>query len=123
MSRLLFLHHIDEMAGRGCGTPFCTHDHSDGLFLTPRCHPGVGVRLEYVEAPQGPPCRAAVGLRCWKCHAPVAEVALTTGLELTPACRHGSALDVRYYAGNLTVSCRRCHTVQGTADVAPYVPA
>ena len=72
---------------------------------------------------QGLPCCAAVGLRCWQCQRPVVQVALTTRLDLTPACRHGSALDVRYHEGNLTVSCRRCHTVQATGDVAPYIPA
>jgi hypothetical protein len=63
-----------------------------------------------------------VHLRCWKCQAPVVQVALTTCLELTPTCRHGSALDVMYSAGNLTVSCRRCHAVSATGEVAPYRP-
>jgi len=123
MSQLLFLHQLDESTSRGCNTPGCSHDHSDGLFLTPLCHPGVGVRVEDVADLQGLPCCAAVGLRCWQCQRPVVQVALTTRLDLTPACRHGSALDVRYHEGNLTVSCRRCHTVQATVDVAPYVPA
>jgi hypothetical protein len=64
-----------------------------------------------------------VGLRCWKCHAPVVAVALTTRVDLTPACWHRSALDVLYSEGTLTVSCRRCHAVQGVVRVAAYVPA
>jgi len=35
---------------------------------------------------------------------------------------HGSALDVMYSEGTLTVSCRRCHAVQGTVEVAPDGP-
>lgn len=123
MPRPLFLHQLDEMTSRGCDTPFCTHEHGAELFLTPLCHPGVGVRVEDVDDLHGLPCRAAVGLRCWRCQRPVVQVALTTRLELTPACRHGSALDVMCSEGNLTVSCRRCHAVSATVDVAPYVPA
>jgi hypothetical protein len=123
MSRPLFLHQLDEAVSRGCTTPGCTHDHGGDLFLTPRCHPGVGVRIETINDLHGLPCGGVVHLRCWKCQAPVVQVALTTRLDLTPTCRHGSALDVLYSEGNLTVSCRRCHAVQGTVDVAPYVPA
>ena len=119
----LFLHQLDEMTSRGCQHPFCTHDHDAGIFLTPVCHPGVGVRVEDIDTPHGLPCGTVVHLRCWKCQAPVVQVALTTRLDLTPACRHGSALDVMYSEGNLTVSCRRCHAVYTTVDVAPYVPA
>jgi len=118
----LFLHQLDEATSRGCTTPGCTHAHGGALFLTPRCHPGVGVRIEAMDDRHGLPCGAVVGLRCWKCQAPVVQVALRTSLELTPACRHGSALDVMYSEGNLTVSCRRCHGVQGQVDVAPYRP-
>jgi len=53
MSQLLFLHQLDESTSRGCNTPGCSHDHSDGLFLTPLCHPGVGVRVEDVADLQG----------------------------------------------------------------------
>jgi len=87
------------------------------------CHPEVGVRLEALEVVQGCPCGAVVHLRCWKCQAPVVQVALTTRLNLTPACRHRSVLDVMYREGNLTVSCRRCHAVYATGEVASYVPA
>ena len=123
MARPVFLHHLDEAVERGCQTPHCPHDHGSEIFLTPRCHPGVGVRIEHLDALPGSPWAAVVGLRCWRCQRPVVQVALTTRLELTPACRHGSALDVRYREGTLTLSCRRCHAVQGTADVAPCVPA
>ena len=123
MSRPLFLHHLDEAVERGCQTPNCPHDHGSEIFLTPLCHPGVGVRIEHMDEVHGIPCAAVVRLRCWRCQRPVVQVALTTRLELTPACRHGSALDVMYREGNLTLSCRRCHAVQGTAEVAPYVPA
>ena len=119
----LFLHHLDEALHRGCDTPGCAHDHSGALFLTPRCHPGVGVRVEQRDVPHGLPCGAAVSLRCWKCLAPVVQVALTTPLDLTPTCRHGHALDVLYSQGNVRVSCRRCHGVQGTGEVASYIPA
>ena len=122
MPRPLFLHQLDEMTSRGCDNPFCTHDHGEELFLTPVCHPGVGVRVEPMDDLHGLPCAAVVHLRCWRCQRPVVQVALTTRLELTPACRHGSALDVMYSEGNLTVSCRRCHAVQGMMDVAPYGP-
>ena len=80
------------------------------------------MRVESTENLHGLPCGAVV-LRCWKCQAPVVEVALTTRVDLTPACRHGRALDVMYSEGNLTVSCRRCHAVSATLAVAPYVPA
>jgi hypothetical protein len=119
----LFLHQMDERVAHGCSTPFCSHDHGAELFLTPMCHPRVGVRVEVIDDLHGLPCDAVVHLRCWKCQATVVQVALTRRLELTPACRHGTALDVLYSEGNLTVSCRRCHAVQGTGDVAPYVPA
>ena len=118
----LFLHQLDEAASRGCTIPGCTHEHGGELFLTPRCHPGVGVRIEAMDALVGLPCGAVVHLRCWKCQAPIVQVALTTHLALTPTCRHGSALDVLYSGGSLTVSCQRCHAVQGTVDVAPYGP-
>jgi hypothetical protein len=123
MSRPLFLHQLDEAVERGCQTPNCRHAHGREIFLTPLCHPGGGVRVEDLDDLHGLPWAAAVGLRCWRCHRPVAQVALTTRLARTPACRHGSALDVMYSAGKLTVSCRRCHTVQATVEVAPYVPA
>ena len=123
MQSPLFLHQLDEMTSRGCQTPNSSHDHGAELFLTPLCHPGVGVRVEAMDALHGLPCGAVVHLRCWRCQRPVVQVALTTRLELTPACRHGSALDVMYSEGNRTVSCRRCHTVQATGDVAPYIPA
>ena len=122
MPRPFFLHQLDEATRRGCQTPHCAHDHGGDLSLPPRCHPGVGVRIEAMDDLHGLPCGAVVGLRCWKCQAPVVQVALRTSLELTPACRHGSALDVMYSEGNLTVSCRRCHGVQGQVDVAPYRP-
>ena len=70
----LFLHQLDEALHRGCDTPGCAHDHSGALFLTPRCHPGVGVRVEQRDVPHGLPCGAAVSLRCWKCLAPVVQV-------------------------------------------------
>jgi hypothetical protein len=123
MSLPLFLHQLDEAVNGGCQTPHCSHAHGGELFLTPRCHPGVGVRIESMEDLHGLPCGAVVGLRCWKCQAPVVEVALTTCLDLTPTCWHRSALDVLYRGGTLTVSCRRCHAGQGTVEVAPYVPA
>ena len=119
----LFLHQLDEATSRGCDTPFCTHDHGAELYLTPRCHPGVGVRVEYMDDLHGLPCGAVVGLRCWKCQTPVVYVALTMRLNVTPTCRHGRALDVMYSEGNLTVSCRRCYAVAATMAVAPYVPA
>ena len=122
MPRPLFLHQLDEATRRGCQTPHCAHDHGGELYLTPLCHPGVGVRIEAMDDLHRLPCGAVVGLRCWKCQAPVVQVALTTRLTLTLACRHGSALDVMYSEGNLTVSCRRCHAVQGTVAVAPYGP-
>jgi len=118
----LFLHQLDEATSRGCQTPHCSHAHGDELYLTPRCHPGVGVRVEVMEEVPGLPCNAVAHLRCWKCQASVVQVALTTRLALSPTCRHGSALDVMYSAGNLTVSCRRCHAVSATVDVAPYGP-
>jgi hypothetical protein len=123
MPRPVFLHQLDEMTRRGCDTPFCTHEHGAELYLTPRCHPGVGVRVESMEHLHGLPCGAVVGLRCWKCQAPVVQVALKTRVDLIPGCQHGRALDVLYSAGTLTVSCRRCHAVQATGEVAPYVPA
>jgi len=123
MPRPVFLHQLDAMTSRGCDTPCCAHEHGAELYLTPRCHPGVGVRVEAMDDLPGRPCGAIVGLRCWKCQAPVVEVALTARVDLTPACRHGRALDVLYSEGNLTVSCRRCHAVAATMVVAPYVPA
>ena len=81
---------------------FCTHDHGAEIFLTPKCRPGVGVRVAVVDDHQGLPCSAVMGLRCWKCHALVIHLALTTRLALTPTCRHGRALDVRYSEGTLT---------------------
>jgi hypothetical protein len=75
-----------------------------------------------MEEVPGLPCNAVAHLRCWKCQASVVRVALTTRLALSPTCRHGSALDVMYSAGHLTVSCRRCHAVSATVDVAPYGP-
>ena len=122
MPRPLFLHELDEMTSRGCDNSFCTHDHGAELFLTPLCHPEAGVYVEAMDDRLGLPCGAVLGLRCWKCLAPVVQVALTTRLALTPACRHGRALDVMYSEVNLTVSCRRCHAVSATVDVAPYVP-
>jgi hypothetical protein len=56
-----------------------------------------------------------VHLRCWTCQATVVQVALTTRLELTPACWHGSALDVMYSEGNLTVSCPAVMPCKGQA--------
>ncbi len=122
MARPLFLPHLDEAVERGCQTPHCPHAHGSAIFLTPLCHPGVGVRIEHLDEWPGLPCAAVVGLRCWRGQRPVVQVALTTRLARTPVCRHGSALDVRYSAGNLTVSCRRCQAVQGTVAVAPYGP-
>jgi hypothetical protein len=118
----VFLHQLDEAVDRGCQTPHWAHDHGGELCLPPQCHPGVGVRLETLDDRRGLPWGAVVGLRCWKCQAPVVQGALTTRLTLTPACRHGSARAVMYSEGNLTVSCRRGHTVQGTVEVAPYGP-
>ena len=123
MVRPLFLHQLDDMTSRGCQTPHCPHDHGGELFLTPVCHPGVGVRVEVMDDLHGFPCNVVAHLRCWKCQRPVVQVALTVRLDLTSACRHGSALDVMYSEGHLTVSCRRCHAVSATGDVAPYVPA
>jgi hypothetical protein len=122
MPHPLFLHQLDEATSRGFQTPSCSHDHGDTLFLTPACHPGVGVRVEAINDHQGLPCGAVVGLRCWKCQRPVVQVALTTPITLTPTCRHGSALDVLYTEGSLTVSCRRCHAVAATIPVAAYAP-
>jgi hypothetical protein len=123
MPRPLFLHQLDEALHRGCDTPGCGHEHGGELFLTPRCHPGAGVRVEVLDDAQGLPCAAVMGLRCWKCLTPVVHVALITRGDVTPACRHGRALDVLYREGNLEVSCRRCHAVGATMTVAPYVPA
>ena len=81
------------------------------------------MRVEVLDDAQGLPCAAVLGLRCWKCLTPVVHVALMTRVDVTPACRHGRALDVLYSGGTLTVSCRRCHAVSATLTVAPYVPA
>src|SRR5438477_7352351 len=116
----LFLHQLDEAASRGCTIPGCTHEHGGELFLTPRCHPGVGVRIEAMDALVGLPCGAVVHLRCWKCQAPIVQVALTMPLTLTPACRHGSALYLLDNEGNLIFSCLAPHAVQGQVDAAPY---
>ena len=118
----LFLHQLDEATRGGCQTPHCAHDHGGELFLTPRCHPGVGVRVADIDDHQGLPCGGVVGLQCWKCQRPVVQVALTRPVVLTPTCWHRSALDVLYTEGQLTVSCRRCHAVAATLSVAPYVP-
>jgi hypothetical protein len=48
-----FLHQLDEMTSRGCDTPCCPHDHGAELYLTPRCHPGVGMRVEVMDALHG----------------------------------------------------------------------
>ncbi len=66
MARPLFLHHLDEAVERGCQTPNCPHDHGSEIFLTPLCHPGVGVRIENLDEVPGLPCAAVVGLRCWR---------------------------------------------------------
>jgi len=123
MPRPVFLAQLDEALHRGCDTPGCAHEHGAEIFLTPRCHPGAGVRVEVLDDSQGLPCAAVLGLRCWKCLTPVVHVALMTRVDVTPVCRHGRALDVLYSGGNLTVSCRRCHAVSATLTVAPYVPA
>jgi len=96
MLRPVFLPHLDEAIERGCQPPNCPHDHGSAIFLTSRCHPGGGVRIENLDELPGIPCAAVVGLRCWRCPRLVVQVALITRLELTPACRHGSALDGMY---------------------------
>src|SRR5438552_6762943 len=113
----LFLHQLDEATSRGCTTPGCTHAHGGALFLTPRCHPGVGVRIEAMDDRHGLPCGAVVGLRCWRCQAPLVQVALRLAFNPTRARGHGGALYLCYSEGNLTESGRRCHGVQGKVEV------
>jgi len=119
----VFLHQLDEIGSRGCGNPFCTHDHLETFALVPRCHPSRGVQVDYAADRPDLPCGAVLRVRCRRCLGPVLEIALTTRVPLTPTCRHGRALDVIYDAGQVTVRCQRCHAVQATADVAAYVPA
>jgi len=118
----VFLHQLDEIGARGCGNPFCTHDHLETVALVPRCHPGRGVRVDYAADRLDLPCGAVLRLRCRRCLGPVLEIALTARVALTPMCRHERACAVQYNAGQVTVLCQRCHAVQATADVAPYVP-
>ena len=61
----------------------CAHEHGAEIFLTPRCHPGAGVRVEVLDDSQGLPCAAVLGLRCWKCLTPVVHVALMTRVDVT----------------------------------------
>ena len=119
----VLLHQLDEIGSRGCGNPFCSHDHMDAFALVARCHPGRGLRVDYAADRPDLPCGAILWLRCRRCLGPVMEIALTTRVALTPTCRHERALDVQYNAGQVTVLCQRCHAVQATADVAAYVPA
>ena len=49
MPRPVFLHQLDEALHRGCDTPGCAHEHGAEIFLTPRCHPGAGVRVEVLN--------------------------------------------------------------------------
>jgi hypothetical protein len=118
----VFLHQLDEIGSRGCGNPFCTHDHRETCALVPRCHPRSGVRVDYAAVRPDLPCGAVLRLRCRRCLGPVLEIAVTARVALTPPCRHGRACDVQYRAGHVTVRCHRCHAVQGTAAVAPSVP-
>jgi hypothetical protein len=122
MARPVFWHHLDAAVARGWQTPHCPYDHGREIVLPPWCHPGVSVRIEPLDTWQGIPGAAVVGLRCWRCQRSAVQMALTRRLARTPACRHGSALEVWYRAGTLTVSYRRCHAVQGTVAVAPYEP-
>ena len=115
-------HQREARVAQGCAHPLCAHDDGAALWLTPVCHPGVGVCVAVRGAPRGSPCGAVVLLRCWPCRALVVQVALTTPVIRTPTCRYGRALDVMDSAGNLTVRCRRCHAVQGAGAVAPYGP-
>jgi hypothetical protein len=119
---VLFLHQLDELTSQGCSTPSCVHQHSDELFLTPRCHPGVGVRVGITDDVADLPCDAVLQLCCWQCHAEIVQVAITRPTSDLGTCAHQSALDVAYRAGRLTASCRRCHVLYFRAPVAAYVP-
>jgi hypothetical protein len=101
--------------------PFCTHAHTDALYLSALCHQGTGVRVDYAPDRPDLPCGAILRLRCRRCTAFVTQIALIERVTLTPTCRHGRALDVRYSQGQVTVMCRRCQAPQGTAAVAPYI--
>ena len=122
MAEVRFLHYLDEMAARGCIDPLCTEDHLEEAYITSRCHPGAGVRVDYAADRPDLPCGAVFWLRCHRCQASVTQIALQERVTFTPTCRHGRGVDVRYAHGQVTVECRRCHAPQGTAEVAPYVP-
>ena len=98
MPRRQFLHQLDEALHRGCDTPGCAHEHGAEIFLTPRCHPGAGVRVEVLDDSGASVCRRA--------GAALLEVSHTGGpcrlddaRRRHPVCRHGRALDVLYSGG------------------------
>jgi len=121
MPSVRFLHHLDELAARGCCDPGCPHEHLQEAYVTSRCHAGAGLRVDYAPNDPGLPCGAILRLRCRRCQAFVTQIALIERVTLTPTCRHGRALDVRYRQGQVTVMCRRCQAPHGTAAVAPYI--
>jgi len=69
----VFLHQLDEIGSRGCGNPFCTHDHLETFALVPRCHPGRGVRVDYAADRPDLPCGAVLRVRGRRCLGPVRQ--------------------------------------------------
>ena len=119
----VFLHQLDEIGSRGCGTPFCTHDHLDAFALVARCHPADGVRVGFTDEVGGFPCDAVMQICCWTCHTEIVQVALTTPVTGPDECGHNAAADVEYQRGMLTLRCWHCQHEWGTMAAAPYVPA
>jgi hypothetical protein len=123
MAGIAFSQDIEATLSRGCSDPDCDHDHLHEAYLTPICHTSAGLRVDYAPVPPGVPCPAVLRLRCRRCTRLVASLAVTAPLPLTPACRHGRAVDVCYSAGMVTVECRTCQTPYVTLTVLPHPQA
>lgn len=72
MSKLLY---SQDMDGLRCAIPGCTHQHDGPVFLHGKCHIGVGTRVSYQHG--------ILTVRCRKCEALIAQVAVAGRKEAT----------------------------------------
>jgi hypothetical protein len=58
----------EDIDGLRCGVAGCSHQEHDGLYLHARCHMNAGTRVYYQAG--------VLTVRCRKCEALVAEIAV-----------------------------------------------